>query len=223
VGAAGYAGTTALYFPSIRHLPAAVASFLLYLAPPIVALLSWRLFGERLGRRGLAAMALAVGGLALLSAGALGGQLSPVGVLLAAGSAFVYACTILASRHLVGDLPWPRTTLAVCAGAFASYLVFSLATGQLRVPASPAGLAYAFGIGTIATGVPLALFMAALSRIGASRTALVSTLEPVSTLAIGAVVLGEIPAWTGLAGGALVLGAAAMVATEGVPRGAPME
>lgn len=215
VGAVGYAGTTALYFPSLARLPVAVASFLLYLSPPLVALLGWLLFRERLGRRGLAAMGLALVGLLMLSLGAFDGTLSIVGIALAAGSAVVFACTVVASRHLTVGLAWPRATLAVCTGAFLTYLVFSLATHQLRVPSSPRGLVYALGIGTLATGVALSLFMAALPLIGASRTALISTLEPVSTLIIGAIVLVEVPTWTGLAGGALILGAAGLVALEG--------
>src|SRR5688572_26599067 len=54
VGMVGYTATTALYFPSIRVLQnPAVPSFLLYFAPPVVALLGWLLFRERLGWRGL--------------------------------------------------------------------------------------------------------------------------------------------------------------------------
>ncbi|MFA5862927.1 MAG: DMT family transporter, partial [Candidatus Thermoplasmatota archaeon] len=215
VGAVGYAGTTALYFPSLARLPVAVASFLLYLSPPLVAMLGWLLFRERLGRRGLVAMGLALAGLVMLSLGGLDGTLSLIGIALAAGSAVVFACTIVASRHLTAGLAWPRATLAVCTGAFLTYLVFSAATHRLHVPPSLRGLMYAFGIGTLATGVALSLFMAALPLIGASRTALISTLEPVSTLIIGAIVLAEVPSWLGLAGGALILGAAGLVALEG--------
>ena len=217
VGALGYAGTTALYFPSLRLLPAAVASFLLYLSPPIVAALGIAFFRERLDRRTAAALALGMLGLAALSVDGVRGDLAPLGIALAAGSALVWALTVLGSRHLLGGLAWPRATLAVCLGAFLSYLAFALATRQLHVPPSPAGLAYVAGIGILATGVALSLFMAALPLIGASRTTLVSTLEPVSTLLIGMVVLSEFPTWTGLLGGALILGAAALVATSTEP------
>lgn len=220
VGAIGYAGTTALYFPSLRHLPAAVASFLLYLAPALVALLGWLLLRERLSRRAWGALALALAGLALLTGRAWTGGLSPTGVALAGGSAVTFAFAILGSRHLVAGLPWPRTTLMVSLGALASYVAFSLATRQLAFPLAPRGLVAAILIGTLSTGLALSLFMAALPRIGAARTALVSTLEPVATLALAALVLAEVPSWAGLAGGALIVGAAALVALEdeaGVP------
>lgn len=214
VGAVGYATTTAFYFPAIALLHPGVAAFLLYLAPPIVALLGWLLFRERVGWVALAAMGLALAGLALLGAGALRGSLPWSGVLLGALAGVAFGCTVVASRHAVRDLAWPRATLAISAGAFASYLSYSLVSGSLHVPASVPGYLYVLGIGTLATGVALSLFMAALQRIGASRTALISTLEPVSTLAIAAFVFTDFPDAWALAGGALILVAAALVATE---------
>ncbi|MEA3200563.1 MAG: hypothetical protein QOE90_1991, partial [Thermoplasmata archaeon] len=217
VGAVGYAGTTALYFPSIRLLPAAVASFLLYLAPPLVAAASYALFRERLGWRGAVGLVLALAGLALLASGAFSGALSPAGVLLALGSAVVYAATTLASRKVAGDAPWPWVSLAVACGACASYLVFALATGQLDVPGSTRGLLAALGIGTIAGGLALSLFMAALPLAGASRTSVISTLEPVSTLLLAALFLRELPDALGIAGGLLIVAAAALTAWSEPP------
>ena len=213
VGGVGFAGTTALYFPALRHLPAAVASFLLYLAPVFVALLSWALLRERLSPRTLAALALALAGLVAMASGAATGDLSVLGVLLALGSALTYSFTVLGGRHLTQDLAWSRAALGTCLGALLSYLAFTTLTGTLHVPASPRGLAYALAIGVLATGVALSLFYAALPRLGASRTALVLTLEPVSTLVLAAAFLAEIPAWTGVLGGLLILGAAALVSS----------
>lgn len=214
LGAVGYVATTALYFPSLRLLPAAVASFLLFLAPALVALLSWAFLGERLGARGLGGLGLSLAGLLLLSSGAFTGALSVPGVLLAAGSAVAYAVAVLGSRRLVRGLHWTRSSLAVCVGAFLSYATFSTATGALEVPATQTAVLAALGIGTVATGLAMSLFFAALPRIGASRTAVISTLEPVSTLLLAALFLAEVPGWTGVAGGALIMGGAALAAAE---------
>lgn len=214
VGAIGYAGTTALYFPSFHYLPAAVSSFLLYLSPMLVALLSWLLLREPLGGEGRAGLVIALAGLAILSSGAWTGELPAVGVALALGSAVVFAFTVVASRRLVAETPWAQASLWVCLGACASYLAFSTATGQLRVPPSAWGIAYAVGIGTLATGVALSLFFMALERVGASRTAVISTLEPVSTLILAAVFLAEIPGVAGVVGGLLIVVAAALIATQ---------
>lgn len=213
VGAVGFAGTTALYFPSLKHLPLAVASFLLYLAPVLVVLLSWAFLRERIGARGLLALGVALAGLALLASGVATGQLSMLGVLLAAGSAVTYSFTVLGGRVLMAGVPWARAALGTCLGALMTYLAYTAFTGTFAVPGSTPGLLYAVGIGVLATGVPLSLFYAALPRIGASRTSLVLTLEPVSTLVLAAVFLGQMPVWTSIAGGFLIVGAAGLVAT----------
>lgn len=212
LGVLGYATTTALYFPSIRHLPAAVASFLLYLAPVLVAVLSYLVLRERLGRPGLVALGLAMGGLLLLTLGAFTGELSLLGIGLAAGSAVTYALAIVAGRRVAQSMHWSRVALGVALGAFLAYVAFGLATRQLVVPPGPRALLWALGIGALATGVALPLFYAALARASASHVAVISTLEPVSTLVLAAVFLSEIPAWSGILGGLLIVGAAALVA-----------
>lgn len=213
LGAFGYAATTGLFFPSMRYLPVALASFLLYLAPIFVAILSWFLFRERLGWRGTISLALALLGLALLAAGAFTGELSLLGVLLASASAVTYAVSVVVSRRVVRGISWKRASLAVCTGALCSYVVFSVATGQLAVPRSVPGIVYAVGLGVLATGVALSLFFAALARLGASRTAVILTLEPVSTLVLAAVFIAEVPTRTGVLGGLLIVAGAALVAS----------
>lgn len=212
LGAAGYAATTALYFPSLQRLPTAIASFLLFVSPVLVAILSRIFLKERLGWRGRASLVLAVAGLLFLTSGAFRGELDPLGVLLGAGSAVAYAVSVIAGRSIVRELPWTRSSLAVCVGAFAAYLAFSVATDRLAIPVSAPAVGYALAIGLVATGLAMSLFFAALARIGASRTALISTLEPVSTLVFAWIVLAEDPGWAGVVGGLLIVASAGLVA-----------
>jgi drug/metabolite transporter (DMT)-like permease len=60
--------------------------------------------------------------------------------------------------------------------------------------------------------VAFSLTFAALSRIGASQTAVVMTLEAVSTVVLAALVLGESVSVGQACGGLAVIGAAAVIA-----------
>jgi len=60
--------------------------------------------------------------------------------------------------------------------------------------------------------VAIFTFLAGLQRLGASRSSILSTLEPVVTLLLAAVCLGEALLPLQLAGGAMILVAAALVA-----------
>ena len=223
IGAVGYASTTALYFPSIRLLPAAVASFLLYLSPALVMLLAALFLSERITLRGALALGLSLVGLLLLSAGAFRGTLSLPGILLAAGSAVAFAATTVLSRNVAQRMHWARLSLMVCLGALTVYVAFSTATGQLRVPPGGKAALWALGIGVLATGIPMSFFFAALARTGATQVSVISTLEPVSTLVLAAVFLVELPDVVGVVGGALIVGGAALLAMEPVVPPAPHE
>lgn len=222
LGALGYVSTTALYFPSIRLLPAAVAGFLLYLSPVVVVVLAAMFLHERLTTRVVIALAFALAGLALLASGALTGALSLPGIALAAGSALAFGVTTILSRNAAQRMHWARLSLGVCAGACVTYVAFALGTGQLEVPPGPRAIGWAAALGVIGTGIPLALFFAALVRTGASQVSVISTLEPVSTLVLAAIFLNEVPDELGILGGVLILVAAAIVASQ-APTAAPHE
>jgi drug/metabolite transporter (DMT)-like permease len=59
----------------------------------------------------------------------------------------------------------------------------------------------------VSTVVAIVAFFAGLARLGPTRTATLSTLEPVVTVTLAAVVLGEAVGPLQAAGGALVLAA----------------
>ena len=67
-------------------------------------------------------------------------------------------------------------------------------------------------IALVSTVLAISLFFAGLARVGPTRAATLSTVEPVVTIALAALVLGERIAAVQLAGGALILGAVLLLA-----------
>jgi len=67
------------------------------------------------------------------------------------------------------------------------------------------------GIAVIPTMVAISLFLAALPRIGAARSSLLSTWEPVVTVLLAVVLLGDRFALAQVAGGILILVAVIVV------------
>jgi drug/metabolite transporter (DMT)-like permease len=70
---------------------------------------------------------------------------------------------------------------------------------------SPAGFAWLGGLALVSTVGAIALFFAGLRRVGPTAASILSTLEPVVTVALAFVVFGESLGPVQLAGGALVL------------------
>jgi drug/metabolite transporter (DMT)-like permease len=97
----------------------------------------------------------------------------------------------------------------VASGAAGSSAIRGAVAGNLEFPSGHLLQIAAYGV---ATAVAFSLTFAALSRIGCSKTAVVMTLEAVSTVVLAALALGE-PVSVGQAcGGLAIVGAAVVIA-----------
>jgi drug/metabolite transporter (DMT)-like permease len=214
-GACGYVAHSLCFFYSLKYASAGLTSLLLYLYPALVALGGAAFFGERLGRGRLAALAVALIGTALAVAPGPGNR--PLGIGLALACAFIYSSYILAcSRVGRGEDPLNVATLVV-SGAAVIYGAIALAI-EAPLPPSPAAWAAVAGIGIFSTAVAIGAFFAAMERIGPTSASIGSTLEPVVTVVLSAIVLHEGLSGLQLAGGTLILVAVVWLATR--PRAA---
>lgn len=207
-----YVGQAATYFTSLRSVPAAVTSILLYVYPAIVVVLAAGFLHERLNRVRTLALLLAVAGVFIvvnpLSAR---GSIDRPGLLFGLSTAIIYATYILVGRVLLRDLPAVVATAGIATTAGVAFAAAGAVTGQLR-PLSGGGWALATSMALVATAIPATTFLAGLARVGATRAAIISTLEPATTVVLAALLLGEELGWVRLLGGAVILVAAVMVA-----------
>jgi drug/metabolite transporter (DMT)-like permease len=210
LGALGYVGQSAAYFTSIRFVPAAVTSILLYTYPAIVTVASVRLYGAPMNRGRVLAVLLALAGCILVASPS--GRLNPVGVALGLVSAAVYSTYILSGKKVMETAdPWLATAV-IAFSAGCAYLAFGVGTRTLHAPPTPRAWLWVAGLAIVSTVLGAGLFLAGLKRTDPGRASLISTLEPVSTTAMAFVVLGQGLGPGQLVGGALVLGAVALVA-----------
>jgi drug/metabolite transporter (DMT)-like permease len=212
LGAVGYAAQAAAYFNSIRYVPAAVTSILLYTYPVIVTALSRPIYGVPLTRRRLGALALALAGAFLVASPRGGLQLQ--GVVLGLLSAVFYSAYILTGKRVLENVdPWLATAvIAISAGV--AYLLFGLAAGSYASPPSLTAWLAVLGLALISTVVGAGAFLAGLRLTDPGRASLISTLEPVSTAILAALIFAELLGPSQLAGGALVIGSVLVIAGD---------
>jgi drug/metabolite transporter (DMT)-like permease len=223
LGALGYGAQAGCYFAALDRLDASLLALLLYTFPVMVTVAAVALGRESASRHTAAALALACTGLVLVLAGAAAGALDPLGTVLGLSAAVVYSNYILISDRVTARVgPLALSTL-VCSGAAVSLTLVGLADGDLHPGAvSAGGFVWLGGIALVSTVGAIALFFAGLSRVGPSAASILSTLEPVVTVALAFVVFGESLGPAQLAGGALVLAAVVVVRTPArVPAEAP--
>ena len=210
MGALGYVAQSLCYLTAIQYASAGLVALLLYLYPTLVALLSTVFLKSKLTRLKIAALALATLGTAL-TANPQGGQ--PLGILLAIGSAVIYSVYIIVGTGVMQKVSSFQSSAVIFASAG---LVFGGLTA-LRGPHWPVSLDGWLAVGGIvlfATVIPVATFLGGLKRIGPTDASMLSTMEPVVTVMLAALLLDESPQLVTLLGGALIL-AAVLLLTRG--------
>ena len=210
-----YTAQAQSYFTALRHASTGLVALLLYVYPVLVTLLAVALGWEKLNRRTLVLMAIAMAGLAITLGGKLEGQ--PLGIGLALLSAAVYAVYILLGNRLTQRADALAATLVVMAAAALGNGALALADGG-ALPHDPLAWLAIGAIALFSTVIAIAAFLVGIKVIGAAQASIVSTLEPVITLCLGVAVLGESVSASQLVGGMLVLLAVVLLAQRPVSR-----
>ena len=219
VGVVGIALEYWVYFETLKRTSSSVASILLYTAPVFVTAGAAAFFGERITRRGLAALGVVlIGG--FLAAGGLEAQVlaqGRAGVLFGLASALTYACyTLLSKRTLPKYGSW---TTVLYAFGFGTVLLALMSGPKLAQLASVPfeGWILMLGLALGPTLLSYGLYVISLEHIEASRATVICMMEPVTASILGFLLLGERLAGWQLVGALLVLGGVGALNVRATP------
>jgi drug/metabolite transporter (DMT)-like permease len=215
MGALGYVGQAFCYLTALKYASAGLVSLLLYLYPAFVTILSVTVLREHMSRFKVVALSLALIGTAL-AVGPGGGRFA--GVFLGVSAAVIYSVYIIIGTGVVKEVSAVQSSTVIFASAGAMSGVLMLVKGP-QMPASVAGWAAIASIVVIATVLPVVTFLAGLKRTGPTNAAMLSTLEPVVTVLLAALLLEETLKPVTLAGGSLILLAVLLLARGELRRG----
>jgi drug/metabolite transporter (DMT)-like permease len=206
LGGVGYSLQTGAYFAALERIDASLLGLLVYTFPVIVTVAAILLGREAMSRRTTVALLFASAGLVLVLAGAASGGVDALGAALGLTAAVVYSAYILSSEGIARRLgPLVLSTL-VCTGSATTLSLAGIVGGGLapgRV--TSAGWWWLVCLSVVSTVGAISLFFAGLSRVGPASASILSTIEPVVTVALAFVVFGESLGPSQLVGGALVL------------------
>lgn len=212
MGAFGYAAQSASYFAALDRIDASLLALILYVYPVLVMAGAVALGRELVSARRVAALGLALGGIALVLTGSATGRFDWVGAGLGLTAALVYTTYILIGERVVADTPALPLSALVCCGAATTYAVASaLRGGPTSLDSGLAAWGWLTTLALVSTVTAIILFFAGLALVGPSVAAILSVLEPLVTIGLAAVVFSESMSQVQLLGGALVLGAVLVV------------
>ncbi|MBP7690132.1 MAG: EamA family transporter [Thermoflexales bacterium] len=207
MGALGYVGQSFCYLTATQFASPGLVALLLYLYPVFVAILSAIFLKEKFTPIKIAALALATFG-AALTANPQGGQWT--GILLAVTAAAIYSVYIIVGTGVMRKVSAFQSSTVIFASAGAVYATLALIRGP-QLPQSGAGWAAVIAIVLIATVIPVVTFLAGLRRIGPTNASMLSTVEPIVTVLLAALLFGDVLTPEALIGGALILIAVVML------------
>lgn len=200
-----YAANVYTLFRAIEVMSVPLVSLTYFLYPVITGVVGAFARLDVLGPRGAAAAVAAFAGLAMMI-GAEPAQLVWSGLAFATAAAGFRATMLLVTRAALPvsdprDVSW--YTMLGSTAVFAALLA---AQGGVRFPSAAAGWA-ALLWASVAAAVAVIAMFASARRVGPFRTALFMNAEPVATILLAAIVLGEGLAPSQWAGAAVMIGA----------------
>jgi len=187
-----FIGSSLTLYLSFHHMPAGVASTILFTYPVMTAAIMVLFFRERL-RWGMAlSILLSLVGVLLLYWGDAGGTLSLLGVVLVLVSALTYALYIVVvdkSPLAMSSFKINFYVLFCCAVGMALFALFS---GQsLMMPPTPRAWLWVGWLAVVPAIMALVMMVYAAKYLGSTPTAILGALEPTTAVLIGIFVFGE--------------------------------
>ena len=230
-----YVSNTAAYYAGITTTPLSLAALIVYIYPPVVAVLALKLGRPLEGRRAWTALAIAVAGVALAVGGIDTSSAPPLpGLVLVIASPLLYsAWIILAARHSGESREHTGaesegSTDALVTGAImltatgVVYWLVAIGVGHPVLPEEIPADAWPgiLGVAVIAGFLAPQAFYAGAKHVGAAQASLISTVEPLWTIVAAGVILGETLTAIQWAGGVLILVGVLLAQTRGGAPGA---
>ena len=202
LGFVGYYLSSYLDFLGLQYITASLERLILYLNPTLVVLLGWAVYKKPIQPIRMLAMAISYSGVMLVFSHelSLAGPNVALGSTLVLGSAVSYAVYLLYSGQLVqriGSLRlvgWATSVACVC--CIAQFVVLR----PLSAAVVPVEVLWLGVLNAVAcTVAPVLMVMMAIERIGAALTAQTGMIGPMSTIALGVLLLDEpLNIWIGV-------------------------
>lgn len=208
LGFSGYYLASFLDFAGLQYISATLERLILYLNPTLVLLLGALLFKRRFGARELTALAVSYAGVALVfgQEARLEGPNVALGAGLVFASAVSYAVYLVYSGEEVRRLGSLRltglATSVACVLCIVQYLLLRPWDSALAV--APPVIWLSVLNATACTFAPVIMVMMAIERIGATLASQTGMIGPMSTIAMGVLVLDE-PFTPGIAAGTVLV------------------
>lgn len=211
LGILGYAGTTVTIFLSYNYINSGMATTIHFVYPVFVILGYSFFYKEKLNLVKFISVILCTAGIVLLYDGSE--SVSIVGVLLAFISGLTYAFYVLYidKSGLTTMNPIKLTFYLSIVGSIVMFF-FSLGTKQFTLGLNPVGWLFTVILAVVIAFGAVSLLNVGIKLVGPQSASILSTLEPITSVVIGALVFDEVLGMRGILACGLILLAVVIIA-----------
>lgn len=207
-GTIGYGSEAAFYFSALNHGNTAAITLLFYTYPVWVMLVTIGLDRKAPPRVLFVALALAIGGSALVVLGGGKAQVATLGIVLALCTSFVYTAYLVSTDRNVRTTDPLTAATWLGIGATIANVVYAFAFNAMDIPAASDWWRL-IAMAVFSAGA-FAAMLAGLQLVGAVRNAIIGVMEPLTVAVLAFIFLDE-PITVAVAiGGLLILGGAVL-------------
>ena len=198
-------------FEAYRYTSVAVATLCYYMAPVFLVIISAVVLKEKLSVKKVICVLVSLGGMVLVSGVLETGSLSAGdarGVFYGLISAVLYATVVLINKTIKDVDQYKKTLIQLIFATLVMIpyiLIFESAPAGL---AAPRTILLLFIIGIVHTGISYVMYFGSFDGLRTQTVAILSYIDPVTSLLLSALILGERLTPFGILGAVLIIGSA---------------
>jgi drug/metabolite transporter (DMT)-like permease len=192
-------------YSSVARIPVALALLAFNTHPMLLALLSWAWTRRRPSGAALAAMPLALVGLAL-ALDVFGKPVNAAGIAWALGAAVSFAVAMLCTERWLKDVDGRLRTFLMMSVTATVVLAAGFASDAFALPRAPVGW-LGIALLTVFYAAAITSLFIVLPHLGSANYAVVLNFEPIAVLFLAWAILGQSVAPLQMLGAFIVIGA----------------
>lgn len=220
-GILGSGATCIMLYMSYNYISVGLATTLHFIYPLLVAASCILLFRERMNLLKVCALAAGMAGIAFSVDFASPGGVTGMALALLSGVTYTFYI-IYVDKSGLKSMYYFKLSFYLCVMMALVSGVYGLMAGMLTFRLTPMAWLLAVLVSLFASVGALSLFQLGIRYTGASTAAILSTLEPITSIILGVVILKEQISVLKLAGCACILGSVVLI-TLAERRGQPRE
>lgn len=195
-------------FISYQYIDVSIASTLLFCYPAFVAIIMMTMFKEKPDMTSICSIVLVGIGIVVLNADSYGTLENMVGIAIVILSSLVYAVyMVFVQKTCISKLSSLKVAFYSILFGSTIYIIRLKGMTELQTPPTYQSGICALALAIFPTLVSITTLALAIRYIGSTATAILGSLEPVTAVLIGIIILGERPSILAYLGMIIILAA----------------